>query len=124
MDAVIQQRRFTYGKSNCRSSVGSSPSLYSRTAFAVGTGAFDIGFLVDDDSPVNYFALSQRQLFSSVGDVSGQLSFTIMFQKAPVLGRFHGLKRLFLQTHNVVEMQDLTNLDELVLLDFAEIVII
>ena len=79
---------------------------------------------LDDESPVNYFALLAAQLFSSLGDVSEATEFyKLRFQKSPVLGKvFHGLKRLFLQTHNVVEMQELlTNLDELVLLDYAEI---
>ena len=79
---------------------------------------------LEDDSPVNYFALLAAQLFSSLGNVSEATDFyKLRFKKAPVLGKvFQGLKRLFLQTHNVADMQELlTELDELVLLDFAEI---
>ena len=79
---------------------------------------------LDDESPVNHFALLAAQLFSSVGNVSEATDFyKLRFQKKPVLGKvFNGLKILFLQTHNVSEMQSLlSELDELVLLDFAEI---
>ena len=79
---------------------------------------------LEDESPVNYFALLAAQLFSSLGDVSEATEFyKLAFQKSPVLGKvFHGLKRLFLQTHNVAEMQELLiSQDELVLLDYAEI---
>ncbi len=79
---------------------------------------------IDDDSPINYFALLAAQLFSSLGNVSEATSFfKLRFQKNPVLGKvFQGLKSLYLQTHNVEDMQEiLGSLDELVLLDFAEI---
>ncbi len=79
---------------------------------------------LEDDSPVNYFSLLAAQLFSSLGNVSEATRlYKVRFNTRPILGKvFMGLKRLFLQTHNVDEMQSLlSQLDSLELVDFAEI---
>ena len=77
-----------------------------------------------DPSPANHFALLAAQLYSSLGKVSEATElYQQRFQNQPVMGKvFNGLKKLFIQTHNVEAMESmLGQLDGLSKLEYAEV---